>query len=135
MAFFKEKANEVASQHKNVFSPQRGPIFSFDNAPIHQGADLQKLELDGPKRAPLSPSSPDMHKCIEHVFGTMVQAMQRCLARNLSMSTAEEYKAKVQDLFMSCITAESVQKDVASLKSTYRAIQAANGNWPERSLR
>ena len=96
MDFFMKEADKVALKHKQVFSPERGPIFSFDNAPIHQGANLAKLQLTGAKRAPLSPSSPDMHKCIEHVFGTIERAMQDCIRQDAGLSTAAKYKAKLE---------------------------------------
>ncbi len=136
MREFKPKANEVADKHKLVFSTDRGPIFSFDNAPIHQGADLQGLQLVGAKRAPLSPSSPDMHKCIEHVFGTMSRAMNNSLHKNATLTTAAQYRAEVERLFNTCITADSVQKDVATLKETYNAIRhEVGGDWPDKRLR
>ena len=136
MDFFKAEAQKVAMNNKHVFSPAKGPIYSFDNAPIHQGADLQALGLAGPMRAPLPPSSPDMHKCIEHVFGTLTRAMQKSLHRNLELTTAAEYKAEVVRLFNTIITPASVQKDVATLKDTYRAIRdEVAGDWPARHLR
>lgn len=135
MTTFMQKADEVAADHKNVFSSDRGPIFSFDNAPIHQGANLKGLKLDGARRAPLSPSSPDMHKCIEHVFGTIERAMQDCIRRDPGLSTAAKYKAKLEELFTTRITPEGVRKDVESLKPTYRAIQDAGGDWPDRRFR
>lgn len=130
------KAKGVAEGHKDVFCPARGPIYSFDNAPIHQGADLPRLQLTGARRAPLSPSSPDMHKCIEHVFGTMSQAMNDRLRQNATLTTAAQYRAEVERLFNTCITPESVQKDVATLKETYDAIRhKVGGDWPEKRLR
>lgn len=136
MEDFISKAMAVAAEHKHVFSQDRGPIYSFDNAPIHQGANLQRLHLTGAKRAPLSPSSPDMHKCIEHVFGTMSRAMNKSLHRDASLTTAAQYKAEVERLFTTCITPESVQKDVATLKDTYYAIRhQVDGDWPDKHLR
>lgn len=136
MKTFKAAADRVASQHKDIFSPDRGPVYSFDNAPIHQAANLRALGIEGHKRALLPPSSPDMHKCIEHVFGTLVQAMKDSLGRNASLSTAAQYKDEVERLFNTAITRESVQKDVASLKDTYRSIKDdVAGDWPPRHLR
>lgn len=136
MKVFKEEAQKVADEHKHVFSPNRGPIYSFDNAPVHQGADLNALGLVGPHRAPLPPSSPDMHKCIEHVFGTLTRAMEKSLHKHMELSTAAEYRAEVERLFKTIITPASVQKDVATLKDTYIAIRdEVAGDWPARHLR
>ncbi len=110
MGFFKEEAEKVALEHKHVFTPERGPIYSFDNAPVHQGANLQALGLAGSKRATLPPSSPDMHKCIEHVFGTLTRAMQKSLHRNTMLTTVAEYRAEVEKLFNTIITPASVQR-------------------------
>ena len=136
MEIFKAAAERVASEHKDVFNPERGPIYSFDNAPVHQAANLQPLGIVGHRRAELPPSSPDMHKCIEHVFGTLTRAMNASLHRNPGLSTAADYKAEVERLFNTIITRESVQKDVSSLKDTYRAIKDdVAGDWPARHLR
>lgn len=136
MEFFKQEAENVALKHKHVFTPDRGPIYSFDNAPVHQGADLQALGLKGSKRAPLPPSSPDMHKCIEHVFGTLTRAMQKSLHRNTMLTTAAEYRAEVENLFKTIITPTSVQKDVNTLRDTYHAIRdEVAGDWPAKHLR
>ena len=135
MRDFIVKAKHIASEHKHVFSPDRGPIFSFDNAPIHQGADLQGLGIDKATRARLPPSSPDMHKCIEHVFGTITRAMTHSLSRDPSLTTAAQYKDEVVRLFNTIITPASVQKDVASLQATYSAIMKVGGNWPDKRFR
>lgn len=133
---FMKKAQEVALEHKQVFSTDRGPIFSFDNAPIHQGANLQRLGLTGAKRAQLPPSSPDMHKCIEHVFGAITNAMSSSLHRNVALTTAAQYKAEVEKLFKTLITPKFVQRDVATLKDTYHAIRhEVGGDWPDKRLR
>ncbi len=136
MEDFMQKATEVAEGHKHVFSPDRGPIYSFDNAPIHQGADLKRLGLAGSKRAPLSPSSPDMHKCIEHVFATLTRAMNTSLHRNATLTTAAQYKGEVERLFKTIITPASVQRDVATLKETYHVIlHETSGDWPDKRFR
>lgn len=137
MRAFQGAAQEVAAKHPRVFNAQKHPIYSFDNAPIHQAAedDLCKLGIYPSRRAPLPPSSPDMHKCIEHVFGTMSNALQASLHRKPHLSTADQYRQEVLDLFFNAITPASVQKDVASLKDTYRAILAKAGDWPAKPFR
>lgn len=135
MRDFIGKAEEVAREHRAVFSAERGPIFSFDNAPIHQGANLRALNVTGAKRAPLPPSSPDMHKCIEHVFGTITRAMNARLHEDVGLTTAQQYRDEVTRLFGSVITPSSVQKDVSTLHDTYRAILDVQGDWPDRHLR
>ena len=136
MKIFVEKAEMVASPNRHIFKSERRPIYSFGNAPIHQGANLQPIGIVGARRAPLPPSSPDMHKCIEHVFGTLTRAMNTSLHRDLKLTTAAQYRAELERLFGSVITASSVQKDVDTLKETYIAIKdVVAGDWPDKELR
>lgn len=70
MEVFKAAAETVASKHKDVFNPERGPIQSFDNAPVHQTANLKPLGIVGHKHAQLPPTAlACMHKCIEQHGG------------------------------------------------------------------
>ena len=136
MKIFVEKAKMVASQIRHIFKSERRPIYSFDNAPIHQGANLQPLGIVGARRAPLPPSSPDMHKCIEHVFATLTRAMNTSLHRNATLTTAAQYKGEVERLFKTIITPASVQRDVATLKETYHVIlHETSGDWPDKRFR
>ena len=136
MKIFVEKAEMVASQNRHIFKSERRPIYSFDNAPIHQGANLQPLGIVGARRAPLPPSSPDMHKCIEHVFATLTRAMNTSLHRNATLTTAAQYKGEVERLFKTIITPASVQRDVATLKETYHVIlHETSGDWPDKRFR
>ena len=117
------------------------PVYSFDNAPIHDMALLEVIGITGNDRAPLPARSPDMHKVIEHVFGTLEGAMQNLLHEDPSLSTAPQYKAALVKLFRSVITAESVQKDIRSLRSTYDIIHKSRdaggveGGWPPSRYR
>ena len=45
-----------------------------------------------------------MHKCIEHVFGTLTRAMNTSLHRDLKVTTAAQYRAELERLFGSVIT-------------------------------
>ena len=50
------------------------------------------------------PGAPDMHKAIEHVFGTLTTAMNHALAKDPDLKTVPQYKAKLEELFQEKIT-------------------------------
>ena len=136
MRQFKKRAEDINEEHG-----LGDPVYSFDNAPIHDMTLLEEIGIHGSDRAPLPARSPDMHKVIEHVFGTLEGAMQRELHINPKLSSAKQYKAVLERLFWSVITAESVRKDISSLKGTYDAIRKSRdeggveGGWPASMYR
>ena len=135
MEYFKEKAMEVKTKFPHIFS-KRGPLrFSFDNPPIHNTCPLSTIGIEPEHRAPLPPRSPDMHKVIEHIFGTLTNAMNESLASDPELKGVTKYKEKLEELFMHRITPNSVSKDVKSLKSTYDEIIRLGGDWPSAKFR
>lgn len=136
MRRFKKTAEEINEEHG-----LGEPVYSFDNAPIHDMTLLESIGIDGSDRAPLPARSPDMHKVIEHVFGTLEGAMQQELHDDPGLCTAKQYKAVLQRLFKSKITAESVRKDIKSLAGTYNVIRKSRdeggveGGWPPSRYR
>lgn len=136
MRVFKRGAEAI-----NLQAKLDEPIYSFDNAPIHDMALLETIGIEGTDRAPLPARSPDMHKVIEHVFGTLEGAMQKALHADPSLCTAKQYKTLLLKLFKSNITATSVRKDIKSLKSTYDVIRKSRdeggveGGWPPSQYR
>jgi len=137
MTYFKSEAMEVARKHPHVFgrAALTGDIklkFSFDNLPIHKDPSLGQLEIE---KVPLPPRSPDMHKVIEHIFGTLTRAMNLSLATDPTLNTTAKYKAELERLF-AAITPESVRKDVESLPATFKCIaDDVKGGWPPARLR
>ena len=136
MKVFKKHAEKI-----NIEYGLEDPVYSFDNAPIHDMSLLETIGIQGTDRAPLPARSPDMHKVIEHVFGTLEGAMQRELHADPGLCTAEQYKKVLVRLFNENITAESVRKDISSLKGTYDMIRkcrdagGVEGGWPPSKYR
>lgn len=136
MKDFRGEALKVAAQHPSVFTTGVRPKFSFDNPPIHNRAALATIDIKPEDRVRLPPRSPDMHKVIEHIFGTLTRAMNVSLAKDPTLNTVPKYKAELERLFKSVITPESVRKDVASLPATYDCIlNDVDGGWPPANLR
>lgn len=135
MAYFKGEALKVAARYPHIFTKGVRVKFSFDNPPIHNTAPLGDIGLEPEDRVCLPPRSPDMHKAIEHVFGTLTRAMNASLAKDPGLNTVVKYKAELERLFAEQITPESVSMDVASLPDTYRGILAVDGGWPPANLR
>ena len=133
------KAKQVAERNPKVFGSERSsrlPLFSFDNPPIHQKANLSRADVKAEQRVPLPPRSPDMHKVIEHCFGILSRAMNEKLLEDSSIKSIDQYKAVIESLFYSCITQESIQADVVSLVDTYKYIaRKSAGGWPPYRLR
>lgn len=117
------------------------PRYSFDNASIHNMEDLEGLALDCHDRVELPAKSPDMHKVIEHVFGTLENAMQEALHDDPSLTRGHQYAALLRHLFKTRITPESVQKDIMSLYPLYRMLSRSKsaggvgGDWPPARFR
>ena len=136
MRGFQRRAEDINRSHG-----LGDPIFSFDNAPIHDMSLLGELGISGLDRAPLPARSPDVHKVIEHVFGTLEGAMQKELHNDPQLCSAQEYKAVLVRLFKSVITPESVRKDIRSLRETYDVIRKCadeggmEGGWPPSKYR
>lgn len=114
-------------------------VWSFDNDRIHKAA-LPELQLrrmiSGHTRAPLPPSSPDMHKVVEHCIGRLASMVAAELADTEDVQQSVAFwQAKVESMFFGNISAESIAKDVASLRDTYKAIIDVQGAWPAKRYR
>lgn len=120
------------------------PIWSLDNAPVHAAAyndpDWRQNKPPGCFTQVKPPTySPDLHKIIEHVHGTVVTAAKKEL---LSMNTEPEPDDSIQPYFEmyrnnfhSHITAQSVQADITSLPTTYAEVIKDGGGYPARRFR
>lgn len=136
MRRIRNKAWEVNKEHG-----LGDPVFSFDNATIHDMEVLEEVGITWENRVPLPPRSPDMHKVIEHVFGTLEGAMQEALHEDHSLTRGREYAALLRTLFKQRITALSIQKDIRSLYPLYdmlhksKAEGGVEGDWPPAKFR
>lgn len=120
-------------------SQQQQLVWSFDNDRIHEGA-LAELRLRGlissSNKAPLPPHSPDMHKVVEHCIGRLTTKVNAELADTEDVQQSVAYwKGRMEEFFFQQISAESIAKDVASLRATYQAIVQVQGAWPAKKHR
>lgn len=120
------------------------PLYSFDNASIHNMELLEELGItagDDGNRVPLPAKSPDMHKVIEHVFAILEGAMQKLLHEDPSLTKGRQYAAALRQLFRSVITQQSVEKDIRSLMPLYKMLLRSRGrggvegDWPPAKFR
>ena len=122
------------------------PIWSMDNAATHQKAAADKgwkLISDGGTKPPgalrtVQPPaySPDLHKVIEHVHGTVRSAFRKVVLKDKQPRAGiEAYWALLQQLFYSHVTASSVSRDVASLAETYEQVIKLDGAYPAAKYR
>jgi hypothetical protein len=79
--------------------------------------------------------SPDMHKVIEHVHGTVVTAFRKQLREMVKPhTTIIQYCKMVEKLFYA-ITPQSVQDDIRSLEATWHEVIKCEGGYPSRKFR
>lgn len=114
-------------------------VYSFDNDAVHQGA-MEELQQRGlitnSNRAPLPPNSPDMHKVVEHSIARLTSMVNSELAHTEDLVLpVEHWRSRLEQMFLTGITAASIRADVASLKATYQAIIDVAGSWPPRKYR
>lgn len=120
------------------------PLYSFDNAAIHNMEMLEQIGItagENGNRVPLPARSPDMHKVIEHVFAILEGGMQALLHEDPSLTKGKEYAAALRQLFKSMITQQSIEKDIRSLMPLYgmlhrsRSRGGVEGDWPPAKFR
>lgn len=75
------------------------------------------------------PGSPDVHKVVEHVIGLLKRLLNKALREDATLCTMKQYKKKAEQIFNHIIKTSGIQKDIASLPSTYEAVLAAGGGW------
>lgn len=136
------KPGEQPSSDK-PFPPDFVPLISLDNAAVHVKAieDYVKQSAD-PTMARFRfscsppPYSPDLHKVIEHVHGTVCTAFNKQLQdlKAEPKSIVQLYN-KLEDIFYSMTTAASVQKDVDSLQETFKQVIDLEGAFPPAKYR
>lgn len=117
------------------FLPTYQPMISLDNASIHIKAVEDKEWLRqhpwGGRRLPLPPYSPDIHKVIEHVHGTITNTFrERLRALKQPHGTVLEYYQEVEDIFYQKFSSDGVSRDQQSLQLTCREILKQNGGYP-----
>jgi hypothetical protein len=123
-----KKLVEVARRELAKLDPTLKPIFSYDNNRIQKEASLAAMGITAEEKLELPPSSPDMHKVIEHVFAILKGQLQ---AELLKLNPAKLSAAKAQHMvkvyFMHGISKQSIQADVNSLPVTWHIISTPAG--------
>lgn len=117
--------------------------WSLDNANVHKAAYTDPAWLKKPLNARFGevqppPYSPDFHKVIEHVHGTLCSAFKKWLrehAEEAALMDLPTLFKQLEQLFYKCITKESVQKDVMSLSETIIQVRALKGAYPAARYR
>ena len=122
----------AAESPENMALLHRGEswLYSWDNDKVHRGADLAKVGFTEADRFDLPELSSDMHKVVEHVHAWLDRKMQQWLeARGDAAVDIDEAMEELKRLFMQCYPKSAVQKDVDSLKETYKAVVDAGGGF------
>lgn len=98
-------------------------LYSWDNDKVHAGADLVDVGINKEDRFDLPALSSDMHKTVEHVHAWLSTKIQLWLEdKDDDKITVAEAQEKLTELFKHGYPLSAIQKDVASLKDTYKAI-------------
>ena len=105
------------------------PVYSFDNPRIHTDpATLWELMIiTNLNRLVLPPTSPDLHKVIEHSHGVICGRFQQWLNEDDTEFEMAGYCRVLQHIFHTKLTPESIQKDVETLTKTYEAVVERGG--------
>lgn len=132
----KIKAAVDSTENSRVLKRGEKWRYSYDNDKVHKGADLRVVGIEAADRFDLPPCSSDMHKAVEHIHGWLQAGMQKWLEEMEDSSlTAEACRQQLEHLFWHKLKPSSIAADVATLKSTYRAIIAAGGGYPPKKHR
>lgn len=116
----------------------KDPIFAFDNASIHKDA-LAHPEWIGLTKADileLPTYSPDFNKAIEHNHAIIEHAFSNVF-RNLPSEIkvdAVELRIWLHRTFWAYTDQESVNADVRSLRDTWKAVIAQDGDYPDKQF-
>jgi hypothetical protein len=115
------------------------PLLSYDNATIHTKAESILREAGVFISCPhwvSPPQSADLQKVVEHAHGRIGQRWQEELQKDgQQVFTAQQYISWLKEIFKKVTRPETVAADVRSLYSTYQAVIAAKGDWPEKKSR
>jgi hypothetical protein len=86
-------------------------------------------------RVLLPPYAPDMHRVIEHSYGTAEIMFRKWLYNNPGKHTIQQYQAAFEELYKQCTTAAIISADVAGLPELYKWIHENEGNWAPAKMR
>jgi hypothetical protein len=86
-------------------------------------------------RVLLPPYAPDMHRVIEHSYGSAEIMFRKWLYNNPGKHTIQQYQAAFEELYKQCTTAAIISADVAGLPELYKWIHENEGNWAPAKMR
>lgn len=124
-----EKLQEL--QKKNPRDFPRGTLVVMDNARFHADA----IKWLGKYCIPIPPFSPECNKAVEHMFHTIKTEFYKRYANLLMEAGSQRYipfkqaKAMLVKVVHDVVKAPSIEKDVKTLKQTFKAIIAAEGGY------
>lgn len=110
---------------------------AFDNAGVHQGADLRKYGINSCDIVDVPSLSSDLQKVVEHCHANLYNAMQRWMERPEQQCRK---KLPVEECMEQLLTAfrgmkEQIQMDVDSLPETYQEIIERQGGYVSKGRR
>jgi hypothetical protein len=113
---------------------------SFDGDGCHQGANLAQFDIKPTDIESHPSNSSDMHKVVENGHGTLQNHMQRWLLERERTRPNEKLKvaecqAQLEQRFYQMTTTGEIERNVLTLKDTYKAIIAAGGGYPPKRFR
>jgi hypothetical protein len=113
---------------------------SFDGDGCPRGADAASVGIPAEAIEHHPSNSSDMHKVVENCHGSLQNHMQRWLLKREREQPdvklqVEECKGKLQKYFSDMNNTGEIQRNVATLKDTYRDIIAKKGGYPSKRLR
>jgi hypothetical protein len=110
---------------------------AFDNAGVHQGANLRQYGINSSDIVDVPALSSDLQKVVEHCHANLYNAMQKWLQAPQQQSRK---KLPVEECMAQLLTTfrgmkEQIQKDVDSLPATYQEIIDREGGYVSKSNR
>ena len=118
-------------QKKNPRDFPRGTLVVMDNARFH----ADSIKWLGKYAIAIPPFSPECNKPVEHMFHTIKTAFWKRYANLLMEAGSQRYvpfnqaKAMLVKVVEDVVKAPSIEKDVKTLKVTFKAIINAEGGY------
>lgn len=92
-----------------------GPLYSMDNAKFHTSAHLP---ITAAQRLKIPAGSFDIHKVIEHPFGPIKRTFKSWFTQKRSIRTAQQAMDLLSDIVHRTVNADSIARDVGTMKQT-----------------
>lgn len=130
MLLVAENAQRLQQQHPGWLAS--GITYSWDNAAFHTRAHLLSAVA---QRLRIPPRSPDIHKVIEHAFHPVKAGFSSAFSHGRGVKSVKQAMKLLQRVVGDAVSAEAVERDVASIRATLQSIITNNGGWASPGLR